>query len=424
MAFQQGLSGLNVAGKALDVTSNNIANASTVGFKSARANFADVYGAAMQAGGGSQIGIGVSLAAVQQQFTQGNITTTSNALDMAINGAGFYKVEQDGILNYTRNGQFHLDASGYIVNDQGRKLMGVQADNQGNIPEISDSNTVGLNVSDNVGTPQATTEITLKANLNGNASAPTATTGTEIPPTGSGQYYNNARSMDVYDSQGGAHTLTYYFQKTANSNEWNVYAGLTKTDSTTNVTTTELAPYSMGQVRFDTNGIVDTATTSLTFNAANLPIAGSVEDLAVTIDVSNMTQFKSQFSVDSMTQNGYAKGNLAGLSVSPDGTVQARYDNGKTTNIGRVALYNFSNPNGLQSLGNNMWAETAASGQPTSNYPGVGNTGVIQSSAIEESNVDLTQELVQLIIQQRNYQANAQSIKTQDQVMQTLVNLR
>lgn len=469
MAFQQGLSGLNVAGRALDVTSNNIANASTVGFKFSRSNFADVYGASMTAGGGSMIGIGVSLAAVQQQFTQGNFSTTNNPLDLAINGAGFYRVEQGGVETYTRNGQFHLDKDGFIVNDQGRRLIGVQALPTGEIPELSDSATGPMNVSESVGTPAVTTSIKMKANLNGNAAFPNdgATPPVQLPAplnwdlsgtnmTTAGDlawgtnWYNNARSMDVYDSQGGAHTMTFYYRKMdptgaaggpGGPNVWEIYATIQDVDET-GATVTRPATDGAGGVMmptatlvFNTNGTLDaslsTIPSAVGFSSADgttlsggPTIPGQVSALAIAMNFDNVTQFKSPFAVESLVQDGYAKGNLAGLAVGPDGTIQARYDNGKTTNIGQLVLYNFANPNGLQPIGNNQWAETATSGQPTSNFPGLGNTGVIQSAAVEESNVDLTQELVNLIIQQRNYQANAQSIKTQDQVLQTLVNMR
>ena len=443
MAFQQGLSGLNAAGKALDVTGNNIANSATVGFKFARTNFADVFGASMVAGGGSPVGIGVNIAAVQQQFTQGNMTATSNPLDLAINGSGFFKVGNynqttgvTGAENYTRNGQFHLDNAGYIINDQGMNLMGIPASAAGVIPEMSDSEMVPLNVSENVGTPAATGNISIKANLNGESTV----IASQFDPADSSTY-NSKRSMDVYDSQGGAHTLSYYFAKTA-SNAWSVYttlgdktpAGVATTipDPATYYSSTNLggtAYTSSANITFDTTGLLvgrGTAAAEHTVSFANLNSAPPlvVDDLSMAIDFSTMTQFKSPFAVDSMTQDGYGKGKLAGLQISADGTVQAKYDTGKTTNIGRIPLYNFANPNGLQSLGNNLWAETYVSGVPTGNYPGDGNTGILQSATLEESNVDLTQEMVNLIIEQRNYQANAQTIKTQDQIMQTLVNLR
>lgn len=462
MAFQQGLSGLFAAGRALDVTSNNIANTATVGFKSSRSNFADVYGASMTAGSNTLIGIGVNLAAVQQQFEQGNFSKTNNPLDLAINGSGFFRVvapksEVDPgavVEAYTRNGQFHLDNAGYIVNDFGQKLVGVVADANGNIPDPSANNTGPINVTRGVGAPAQTTSAMTKANLDGNAifpkdvTDPTGLTQQNPPadfsdpddPNWSKNWYTNARSLDVYDSQGGAHSLTYYFVKqnpndVGGPNVWNVYATLADVAADGSAIVKPAVDPSganpdglVATLTFNANGTLSTptATVPIVFenintNDNNIP---AVEDISIEMDFLSMTQFKSPFAVDSMRQDGYAKGNLAGLSVSQEGIVQARYDNGKISDLGRIVLYTFENPNGLMPVGNTQWVSTAASGPPNLNLPTVGNAGQIQSSSVEDSNVDLTQELVNLIVQQRNYQANAQSIKTQDQVLQTLVNLR
>lgn len=407
MAFQQGLSGLNSSSKALDVAGNNIANASTVGFKSSSTHFADVYGASLQGGGGSQVGIGAALGAVAQQYSQGNITSTNNPLDIAINGTGFFGLSQNGSTTYTRNGQFHLDKNGYIVNDQNRMLLGVLADPSGNIPQQPPTDQ--LKVDFVTGTPNPTSVATLTASLDSRATAITAT----FDPTNQNTY-TSSTAMNVYDSLGNPHTLTYYFVKTA-SNAWNMY---TQVDSTLiPATGTPLGFSSTGQLNSPASGDV-----TLTVPAATLGTGAN--PLNFTIDISNMTQFGSAFAANDRTQDGFAPGNLASISVSKGGIVQVRYDNGQTRDIGQVALFNFRNPNGLASVGNNQWTETADSGQPTPGNPNTGIFGVLQASSVEESNVDLTAELVNLIVQQRNYQASAQSIKTQDQILQTLVNLR
>ncbi|MEY4591443.1 MAG: hypothetical protein RIR18_338 [Pseudomonadota bacterium] len=480
MAFQQGISGLNAAAKALDVSGNNIANAATVGFKSSRTNFGDVFAASMLAGSGGQVGLGVNVTAVQQQFTQGNMTATSNALDIGINGEGFYRLgglqsstgTLSGAETYTRNGQFHLSKDGFIINDQGLALLGVQVGANGTIPAVSGTNLGAINVNIGVGVPKATTATTTLANLNSQAltgTIPTAGT----PSTYSGASFN--RGMDVYDSQGAAHSLTTYYTKTA-ANTWDVFTTLSDTNVTTGAPLTVVDPVT-GQtvsapleapekftLAFNANGLLSTVTNQttgtvynvdsksnppvytdagtgavtpaanfMTVNFAGTPgvssIGGTangnqVNAMAVTLNLGNLTQFDSQYVVDKMTQDGYPKGKLAGLNVDADGNVQAQYDNGKTSNIARIPLFSFANPNGLQNKGNNQWAETLESGSSVANYAGVGSAGVLQSYAVEDSNVDLTKELVNLIIEQRNYQANAQTIKTQDQVMQTLVNLR
>lgn len=413
MAFQQGLSGLNSSSKALDVAGNNIANASTVGFKSSSTHFADVYGASLQGGGGSQVGIGATLGAVAQQFSQGNITATANPLDIAINGTGFFGLSQNGGTSYTRNGQFHLDKDGYIINDQNRKLLGVLADSTGNIPQQPPTDE--LKVDFVTGTPNPTTTAKLTANLDSRQAVPTVT---PFDPTNQNTY-NSSTAMNVYDSLGNSHTLTYYFAKASSTtNDWDLYTSLDGSVPTA----------ASAQLQFSNTGVLNTIVPAPAV-AGTIPLSfavttGAVTPLSFTLDVSSMTQFGSAFAANDRTQDGFSPGNLASISVSKDGIVQVRYDNGQTRDVGQVALFNFRNPNGLSSIGNNQWSETADSGQPTPGNPNSGIFGVLQSSSVEESNVDLTAELVNLIVQQRNYQASAQSIKTQDQVLQTLVNLR
>jgi len=413
MAFQQGLSGLNSSSKALDVAGNNIANASTVGFKASSTHFADVYGASLQGGGGSQIGIGATLGGVVQQYSQGNITATNNPLDIAINGTGFFGLSQNGSTSYSRNGQFHLDKDGYIINDQNRKLLGVLADSAGNIPQQPPTDQ--LKVDFVTGTPKPTDTAAVTANLDSRQTVPTIT---PFDPTNQNSY-NSSTAMNVYDSLGNPHTLTYYFVKASNTaSNWNMYTSLDGVAPTA----------STAQLQFSSTGVLN-AVVPAPAVAGHIPLGftvstGAQSPLNFTVNVSNMTQFGAPFAVNDLTQDGYAPGNLAGVSVSKDGIVQARYDNGQTRDIGQVALFNFRNPNGLTSIGNNQWTETADSGQPTPGNPNTGIFGVLQASAVEESNVDLTAELVNLIVQQRNYQASAQSIKTQDQILQTLVNIR
>jgi flagellar hook protein FlgE len=407
MAFQQGLSGLNSSSKALDVAGNNIANASTVGFKSSATHFADVYGASLQGGGGSQIGIGSALGAVMQQYTQGNITSTNNPLDIAINGTGFFGLTQNGTISYSRNGQFHLDKDGFIINDQGRKLLGVLADSTGAIPQQPPTDQ--LKVDFVTGTPNPTSKAAVTANLDSRQAIPATTPFDPTKP----ETYNSSTAMTVYDTLGNPHTLSYYFVKTSPLH-WDAYTAIDGT----------LSPATPDAIQFSNTGVLTTPASGAISRSFNVAAATGAATINLSIDISNMTQFGSPFAVNDLTQNGFAPGNLAGISVSKDGVVQARYDNGQTRNIGQISLFNFRNPNGLTSIGNNQWTESADSGQPTPGNPNTGIFGVLQASAIEESNVDLTAELVNLIVQQRNYQASAQSIKTQDQILQTLVNIR
>lgn len=403
MAFQQGLSGLNTASKALDVTSNNIANASTVGYKSSSTHFSDVYAASLAGGSASQVGIGASVSAISQQFTQGNITTTSNSLDIALNGNGFFVLDSGGTRVYSRNGQFEMDKSGYIVNDTGDQLCGYTATN-GAITSAGDPQPIQIST-ENVA-PNPTSEVGFVANLDSASTAITSTFDSTDTTT-----YNWSRGTTVYDSLGSEHTLTAYFTKTGD-NAWDVHYTLDGADLTDTTSVT-----------FDSNGALTSGnSTSMTIPSATLGTGAA--DLTLSFNLDGTTQYGSDTALSAVTQDGYSSGSLSSLSIGKDGIIQGTYSNGQTQVLGQIALATFANANGLQSIGNNEWVETYTSGAPVLGVPDTGTFGVLQSGAVEESNVDLTSELVNMIVEQRNYQANAQSIKTQDSIMQTLVNLR
>ncbi|MEY4564418.1 MAG: flagellar biosynthesis protein FlgE [Pseudomonadota bacterium] len=421
MSFQQGLSGLNASSKNLEVIGNNVANANTFGAKSSRAEFADMYATAMSGGGSNNIGIGVNMAAVTQQFTQGNITTTANSLDLAINGSGFFEVAaSDGQTQYSRNGQFQVNKEGFIQNNGGLKLLGYPADNQGVIqPGLA----VPLQIPTAGIDPNRTSEITLEMNLDSRAGA-TLPAAAPLVDFSDATTYNNATSVTVYDDIGQDVALTYYFQK-ADTNTWNVYV----TANGTSVNTDAAGdPAPLTTIIFPPNG----GTPQSPAGPINLDIPASVNAAgAVTLaipgielDISGATQYGASFGVTNLAQDGYAPGQLAGLSIEKTGIVMATYSNGQSQPAGQIELATFRNVQGLKPLGGNLWARTFESGDPVVGTPGQGNLGVLQSGALEESNVDLTAELVNMMTAQRVYQANAQTIKTQDQVMQTLVNLR
>jgi len=426
MSFQQGLSGLNASSKALDVLGNNIANANTVGFKSAEVHFADVFATSLSGGGASQVGIGATLSAVQQSFSQGNITATANPLDISINGGGFFRMDRDGEITYARNGQFHLDNAGFIVNDAAMKVMGYPADANG---LITASSPVDLQLSASQIPPRATSDVlsgnlTATINLDSRQGVPAVTPFNFANP----QTYNYSTALSVFDTLGVAHTMTMYFQRASAGGTWNVYGtmdGATPQEiaTTAGVPTAAVVGTASGALSFNTSGVLTSAmpvvlpSWALTSGAATPWSPGS-------IDFTGSTQYGSASSVDRLTQGGYTTGSLTGLNVGGDGVVQGRYSNGQSRNLGQIVLATFANPNGLQSLGNNQWALSSVSGPELISAPGEGSRGVLQSASIEESNVDLTKQLVDMITQQRNYQANAQSIKTQDQILQTLVNLR
>jgi flagellar hook protein FlgE len=421
MSFQQGLSGLNATSKNLEVIGNNVANANTYGFKAARAEFADMYATSMNGAGTSNIGIGVNLAAVSQQFTQGNIVTTENPMDLSLNGAGFFQVtDGKSPVTYTRNGQFKVDRDGYVINNAGGRLMGYPADGTGAIQPGNASAlrmpTAGIN-------PAATSTITLEMNLDSRAATTVPAAGPQIiltdPTT-----YNNATSVTVYDDKGQDVALTYYFQKAA-TDTWNVYVTANGTPISTDASGN---PTPSTTISFPANGGTPTAPVGTV--ALNIPAstnANGAQTLAISgvqLDLSGATQYGANFAVTDLSQNGYAPGQLVGIQFESNGIITARYSNGQSKPAGQVEIATFRNPQGLQPLGGNAWSRSFASGDPVLGVPGDGNLGSIQSGSLEESNTDLTGELVNMITAQRVYQANAQTIKTQDQVLQTLVNLR
>jgi len=410
MAFQQGLSGLNATSKNLSVIGNNIANANTYGAKASRAEFADMYANAIGGGGGSTIGIGVNLAGVTQRFTQGNITTTESGLDLAINGNGFFQLDAGGTPVYSRNGQFQLNQEGFIVNASGQKLLGIP-EGQGT-PAALNLPTKGVD-------PRATTEVELELNLDSRLAVP-ATTPIDANDSDT---YNNATSVTIYDNKGQEMALTYYFAKSANDT-WDVYAtvnGRALDDSST-------TPTLVTALTFDTNTGALVPPSNFTMpdiGPVTLATGGtSVVIQGMSLDLGDATQFGSNYAVTDLAQDGYAPGQLTGISIDKSGVIKANYSNGQSKSAGQIMLATFRNPQGLQPLGGNAWAASYASGDPNVGKPGDGNIGMLQAGALEESNVDLTAELVNMITAQRAYQANAQSIKTEDQVLQTLVNLR
>ena len=416
MAFQQGLSGLASSARALDVISSNVANASTVGYKASNAVFADTFAASMTGAMSSiQIGVGGMVNAVRQNFTQGGVTTTNNSLDMAINGNGFFQIERtNGTTAYSRNGQFDLNKDGYVITPLGERLMGYQTIDPatGSVSLTGSGTPVPLYVPPQGLAAEATTSANIRVNLYSGSAAFDAAA-TPAPPafsTADASTYNSMTSINVFDSQGNEHTLAMYFRKTA-ANEWDVY---TSFDGGTPSAT----PHKLS---FNAGGFLNTGAT-LPFTPPPLTNGASLAPFNVSL--AGTSQNSAEFTVYERRQNGFAPGDIAGVSVTSDGILQGRYSNGKTQNLGQVVLATFRNPNGLVSLGNNLWAETTESGLPTVGIPGTGLNGTLASGQVEESNVDMSQELVQMIIQQRNYQANAQSIRTQDQLLQTLINLR
>ncbi len=407
MGFQQGLSGLNAASKSLEVTGNNVANSSTVGFKGARAEFADVYAASLTGGGASQVGIGTQVGGVVQQFTQGNVSASNNPLDIAINGGGFFRMSTNGTINYSRNGQFQLDKFGHIVNAQGARLTGYAADSKG---ALATGAPAEITISTADQSPQATSKVKLLVNLDSREAVPA----TPVFNPADSTSYNRSTAISVFDTLGNSHVVQAYFVKTPSTPTTSNYDVYQTVDGATPAA-------KLGSLVFAQDG---TLSSPQPFAASPFALNNGAKPLNFTVDLSGTTQFGAPFGLNSESQDGFTSGKLSGFNTGADGVITGRYTNGKSATLGQVVLANFTDPNGLQNLGNNLYAETSTSGGPLIGTPTSGGLGVLQSSAVEESNVDLTAELVNLITAQRFYQANAQTIKTQDQVLQTLVNLR
>ncbi|HUW26425.1 MAG TPA: flagellar hook-basal body complex protein [Gallionella sp.] len=560
MSFQQGLSGLNLSSKQLDVIGNNVANSGTVGFKQSQAQFADMYATSLAGSGAVQVGTGGKVAAVVQQFTQGNVSNTSNPMDIAISGQGFFRmIDQSGSILYSRNGQFQVDKNGFVINNQGHILSGYLPNATGAIIP-GQPLPIQLNSSDL--SPRQTAGIAVGVNLDSRTATPTTPAFDPVDPT----TYNSSTSLTVYDSLGAGHVESLYFARqpiaatdapaiilagetaatltsaanmsvgntitiagagvagadltttitaiagnlvsfapatstataagaivtsNAGSSSWNTYMtidGVLVPASTTganppavpNTTTTmELAAVPAGLAAgglitiagAGPNGTTHTATITgiaagvvtfappastapgngvivtsplaqLTFDtlgqlSATAPTSSPLGTMAsaiftptgadpqsLSLNFASSSQYSGVFGVNSLTQDGYSSGRLSGFNTSDDGTILGRYTNGQSRALGQVLLANFTNPQGLQPMGNNEWVESSTSGSPLIGTPGSSSLGILQSSAVEDSNVDLTAELVNMITAQRAYQANAQTIKAQDAVLQTLVNLR
>lgn len=441
MGFNISLSGIKAASTELDVIGNNIANAGTAGFKKSKAVFTDVYAASVLGTSNDAVGSGVNLTSVNQIFTQGTLTFTDNNLDIAINGQGFFELASNGSVIYTRNGSFEVDRDGYMVTPEGLNVRGYTAD-LSTVPVTISSNIDNVQIDRSNINPRATTQVDLTMNLPANASNIT----TAFNPNDATTYTNSTQAT-VYDSLGNSHELRYYYVKipdhapsVTSGRGWAMYATLngTNVNATGAVAIGGGPPASYGGAGGEIPTVFEFGNggTGVTYIGASLPVANQppvynvstvVAPAAtqnITLDMTSTTQFGSPFSVQALSQDGYATGRLDSVDVDGEGIIFGRYTNGQNRPLGQLVLSNFSNPNGLQPLGDTTWAETYNSGEPVQGAPGTGSLGAIQSGALEDSNTDLTEELVRLIIAQRNFQANAQAVRTDDTVTQTILNFR
>ncbi|MFN5349283.1 MAG: flagellar hook protein FlgE [Polaromonas sp.] len=408
MGFQHGLSGMNAASKNLDLIGHNIANANTAGYKASRTEFSELFGSAVGAGSSSAAGQGVGVSGVTRQLNQGNVSVTGNNLDVAINGTGFLQLAMpDGSLAYTRSGSLQINKDGKLVNQQGAQVLGFPTNPTTGTALNRSVESITVPVDKRI-VGQKTSELSVKLNVDGGASTYDAVN--NEPP-----YTTYSASLNIYNSQGQAIPVDLYFTKTS-ANTWEVSR---QVDGNTRIP--------ISTVEYDNDGKFvsqNFAAPSLAGQEVTANEADGMTPFTVKVDLSDTTQFASPFKVSQLKQDGYASGDLNGVSIEPDGTLRARYSNGLNLSQGKLALVNFNNPQGLASTAGGNLIETVTSGRPVAGEPNSGHFGSLQSGALEDSNVDLTAELVSMMTAQRSYQANAQTLKTQDQLMSTLVNLR
>jgi len=398
MGFSQALSGLNAAASSLDVQGNNIANSQTVGFKSSNAQFADVFA-------NSKVGLGTRVSTVLQDFSEGNLEATSRNLDLGISGQGFFRFEQAGQVVYSRNGQLTMTPDGYLQNAQGARLMGLGANAAGEVQGGGQPET--LRVASDEMPASATTQVATTFNLDSREVAGEGLNTVDVGGTNIDYHFSN--NFTIYDSLGNPHNTSVYYEKTA-SNAWNATVAIAG------------AQAASSSLTFDANGQLTAPAGPIA--ASFDPQTGAVNPFNFDIDIAGSTQFGNTSTTSSLTQDGYTSGTLVGIAIEDDGTVTRNYSNEQSLAAGQIVMANFRNPEGLKPEGDNAWSASQASGQELVGPPGTGLLGTIESGAIETSNVDMAGELVNMIVTQRAYQANSQTIKTQDEVLQTAINLR
>jgi flagellar hook protein FlgE len=444
MSFNIALSGLNAAQKDLDVTSNNIANVNTVGFKESRAEFVDVYAASLLASGKTKVGDGVLTADVAQQFSQGSIQFTNNSLDLAITGNGFFAtIPELGSLetSYTRAGQFKLNSDNFVVNSGGGHLLGFPINADGTSASVSLSTAEPIRIPTSSGAPTQSSEVDIRMNLPAGDVPPANPVFDPADPL----TFNNSTSVTIFDSLGDSHVMTYYFVKSA-ANEWNMFTAVDEqmvdipaavqnpatpvlTQPTgAGVTGAVLAFNASGDFIAQKPGTIQTAQlgAGILSNGADAT-QQLIIDFNLDVNGPNPnepTQFASNFEVTALKQDGLAVGRLTGIDIGGDGLVRATYSNGTSEPLARIALVSFANDQGLTQIGGTSWKESIVSGEALAGEAGSGTFGTINSSALEQSNVNLTTELIDLISAQRNFQANSRSLEVDNQLNQTILQIR
>lgn len=415
-----GISGLNAHQAAMSVIGNNIANVNTAGFKASRASFSNIL--SQNLSGGGQIGRGVKLQSVTPMFTQGSFQSTSSVTDLAIDGNGLFIVENASGKYYTRAGQFSFDSDGNLVSVDGSKVQGYEIDASGN----KTGGLADISVAATSSSPKATSSVTMAVNIDSREDIPAAFVASDPEATS-----NFSSSVTVYDSLGTGHLSTVYFRK-ASENNWEWHA-LVDSGEITGGTSGTMEETANGTISFDTNGALDTETiTSSGFDFTG----GATQNQSISFDfgtsittdsgsgLDGTTQFASASSTNYQDQDGYSSGSLQSISINSEGVITGLFSNGAAKDLYQVALSSFKSPNSLTSIGGNMFAESKDSGLPIIGVAGTAGFGKVTSSSLELSNVDLSQEFVNLITVQRGFQANSKIISVGDELLQDLVNLK
>ncbi|ADE15415.1 flagellar basal body FlaE domain protein [Nitrosococcus halophilus Nc 4] len=425
MSFNTSLSGLNAASSDLDVVSNNIANANTTGFKRSRAEFADIFAVSSFGSPKTAVGSGVLLNRAAQQFDQGNLDFTQNILDLAVSGRGFFALSPNLTNNelvYSRAGAFSINKDGYVVNGAGQFLRTYPVNQDGTVTASSLESSQPVRLPTSAGTPQATSQVSIGANLPADAAS--------LDPANfdplDADTFTASTSTTVFDSLGNSHISTLYFVKDTNSpNQWAVYNALDGALVNVSGGTAGAGGIQYGTLNFDSSGgLMGTTPSPLVTDP--IVLGNGANDMTLTLNFpsTNTTQVASPFNVTALDQDGFTSGRLTGLDISETGVIRANFSNGQNLALGKVALAQFPNEQGLRQLGNNSWAGTIDSGAAIAGEAGNGSFGLIQGGALESSNVDLTAELVHLITAQRNFQANARAIETASTLTDSILNIR
>jgi len=414
MSLNTELSGIAAAQTSIDTIGNNIANMNTEGFKASYANFGALVGASMNgaSGANSVPGQGVTTEDLSQLFTGGNVTSTGNSLDLDIVGNGFFQVQNGSGLAYTRAGSMQVDTNGFLVTDQGAKVMGFQGAGAGSL-----LGSVGpIQISKAALPATATANVGMSINLP--ATDPAINTVLNPFSTANPASYNESATTTVYDTLGVGYTLTTYYTSVAGSGSPTNWATNWQLSDTTGAS---IATGGGPTLTFNSSGVL-TSGTGATGAIGGLPDGAAA--LNINLDYTGSSLSNQAFDVSSITNDGSAAGNFTGVQIGSDGQVTGQYSNGGTKVFGTVALANFANLQGLIPTDGTLWLASNNSGPPVLGAPGTGALGTIRSGALEGSNVDLSTQLVNLIVAQQAFQANAQAINYEQQNVQHLLNIQ